>query len=72
MPFLGLISKSEWEIGRKVRAPDIDLAYFVGNCNQSKKHFEIKPPLKISNSRKQILKFSFEPKTNESIFVFLP
>ena len=28
--------------------------------------------LKVSKSRKQILKFSFEPKTNKNIFVFLP
>ena len=28
--------------------------------------------LNVSKSRKQILKFSFEPKTNENIFVFLP
>ena len=28
--------------------------------------------LKVSQSRKQILKFSFEPKMNENIFVFLP
>ena len=28
--------------------------------------------LKVSKSRKQILKFSFEPKKNENIFVFLP
>ena len=28
--------------------------------------------LKVSKSRKQILKFSLEPKTNENIFVFLP
>jgi hypothetical protein len=27
--------------------------------------------LKVSKSRKQILKFSFEPKTKENIFVFL-
>ena len=26
----------------------------------------------VSISRKQILKFSFEPKTNKNIFVFLP
>ena len=28
--------------------------------------------LKVSKSQKQILKFSFEPKTKENIFVFLP
>ena len=28
--------------------------------------------IKASKSRKQILKFSFEPKTNENIFIFLP
>ena len=27
---------------------------------------------KVSKSRKQILKFSFEPKTNKNFFVFLP
>ena len=28
--------------------------------------------LKVSKSRKQILKFSFEPKTNKNVFAFLP
>ena len=28
--------------------------------------------LKVSKSQKQILKFSFEPKMNENIFVFIP
>ena len=32
----------------------------------------LRSQLKVSKSRKQILKFSFEPKTNENIFVFLP
>ena len=33
---------------------------------------EITAVIKVSKSRKQILKFSFESKTNENIFVFLP
>ena len=32
----------------------------------------LNPLLKVSKSRKQILKFSFEPKTNKNIFVVLP
>jgi hypothetical protein len=32
----------------------------------------VKMLLKVNKSQKQILKFSFEPKTNENIFVFLP
>ena len=27
------------------RAPDKDLAYFLGNCRKSEKQFDIKPPL---------------------------
>ena len=28
--------------------------------------------IKVSKSRKQILKFSFEPKPNKNMYVFLP
>ena len=40
------------------------------NLNQS--HIEIERSLKVSEFRKDFLKFSFAPKTNENIFVFLP
>ena len=39
---------------------------------KSLKFYQILYELKVSKSQNQILKFSFEPKTNEYIFVFLP